>query len=334
MLRAVAPADPADPADPANPADPADPAVTVSLYGAGQVGAAAAALLTSRPGIEVLGLFDRDARSEALTSGATVVVIATTSFLREVAPDIRDAVDAGSNVITTAEEAAFPAAVNPRLANELARLAIERGVTILGAGLNPGFAFDALTLTAMGPAATVSSVRVARVVDLSGFSAAVLRRIGIGYTSDEFEAGTFAGTITGHIGFPQSMHVVAGRLGLTIERIERRIEPIIATGDYVGAQLAVSAGLTAGFEQRYAAVVDGSEWFVAEFLGHLDPASHGVAPRDEISIEGAASVHLVIDPGLHPQVAAPALVANSVRRVADAAPGWLTVGDLPPACPV
>jgi len=41
----------------------------------------------------------------------------------------------------------------------------------------------------------------------------------------------------------------------------------------------------------------------------------------------------VIEPGLNPQSGASAMIANSLRRVAAAPPGWLTVGDLPPATP-
>src|SRR5580765_2937420 len=131
----------------------------------------------------------------------------TTSFLAVIADDIRDAVESGSNVITTAEEAAQPWANDPAVADRLDALARARGVTILGAGLNPGFAFDALVLTVCGAAPEVESLRVSRVVDLSGFGRTVLRRIGVGHTPEEFEAGKRAGTVTGHIGFQQSMRV-------------------------------------------------------------------------------------------------------------------------------
>src|SRR5881227_608417 len=78
-------------------------AVTVALYGAGQVGHNVAAILGRRRGVEVLGPFGRDEREQALRSGAEVVVIATTSFLCDIADDVREAVRSGSNVITTAE---------------------------------------------------------------------------------------------------------------------------------------------------------------------------------------------------------------------------------------
>jgi hypothetical protein len=308
-------------------------ALTVSLYGAGQVGTNTAAVLRRRDGIEVLGPFGRDERERALRSGADVVVIATTSFLAEIADDVRDAVDAGSNVITTAEEAAQPWANDRAIADRLDTLARERGVTILGAGLNPGFAFDALVLTICGAAPEVESLRVERVVDLSGFGATVLRRIGVGHTLEEFEAGKRAGTVTGHIGFPQSMRVVAERLGVEIERIDAEIEPIVAERALAASSLTVPVGRTAGFRQHYVAAAAGRPWFEALFTGHVAPAEIGLEPKDAIHVEGPAPLHFAAIPGMNPQSGSAAVVANSIRRVVEARPGWVTVGELPPAVP-
>ena len=293
----------------------------VAVHGAGQAGRAVAGLLRRRAGVEVRGPFGRERREEALAGGADVVVIATTSFLDAIAPDVRWAVEAGSNVLTSAEEAAYPWAVDAACADELDALARARGVTILGAGLNPGFAFDALVLTALGAVAEVRALRVERVVDLSGFSAAVLRRIGVGHAPDAFAAGVASGAITGHIGFPQSMHVVAARLGVAIERIDREIAPVLA------------AGVTAGFEQRYVAVVAGAPWFEARFAGHIDPASRGWATRDTIHVDADPPLDLTLAPGIGAQSGSAAVLANSVARVAEARPGWLTVADLVPAAP-
>jgi len=306
----------------------------VAFYGAGQVSTNASEILRRRRGVEVLGPFGRDRRDEALRSGADVVVIATTSFLADVADDVRDAVEAGSNVITTAEEAAYPWANDAATADRLDAVARSRGVTILGAGLNPGFAFDALVLTACGVVAEVESLLVERVVDVSGFGETVLRRIGIAHSPDSFEAGRRTGAVTGHIGFPQSMQVVAGRLGVTIERIDRELEPIFADRGLAASSLVVNPGETAGFRQRYAAFADGRLWFEALFTAHVSPAEIGQEPRDAITVRGPyGGVNLAVTPGLNPQRGSAAVVANSVRRVVAAAPGWTTVGDLPPAVP-
>jgi 2,4-diaminopentanoate dehydrogenase C-terminal domain/alpha/beta hydrolase fold len=129
-------------------------------------------------------------------------------------------------VITTAEEAAYPWAIDAATADRLDALARSRGVTILGAGLNPGLAFDALVLTACSVVPEVDSLLVERVVDVSGFGETVLRRIGIAHSPESFEESRRTGAVTGHIGFPHSMRVVAGRLGVEIERIDRELELI------------------------------------------------------------------------------------------------------------
>ncbi len=293
----------------------------VAVYGAGQAGGAVAGLLRARPGVTVEGPFGRAERAAALGGGADVVVIATTSFLAEIAADVRMAVEAGSNVLTSAEEAAYPWATDAACADELDALARARGVTILGAGLNPGFSFDALVLTLAGATTGLRALRVSRVVDLSGFGTAVLRRIGVGHAEAAFAAGVASGAITGHIGFPQSMHVVAGALGVRIERVERELAPLVRDGT------------TAGFVQRYVAVADGREWFDARFTGHVDPAGEGLVTSDAIRLDADPPLGLEIPGGIGAQAGSAAVLANSVRRVVDAAPGWLTVAELPPARP-
>jgi 2,4-diaminopentanoate dehydrogenase len=304
--------------------------VRVAVYGAGQAGTAVAALLRERPGFEVLGPFGRAEREQAVSSGADVVVIATTSFLREIADDVRAAIEAGSNVLTTAEEAAYPWAAAAAIADEIDARARERGVTVLGAGLNPGLAFDALVLTVAGASPAVAALCVERVVDLSGFGSAVLRRIGVGHSPEAFAAGVASGEITGHIGFPQSMRLVAARLGVEIERIEREIAPIVAEREHVAAHLTVAAGESAGFEQRYVAIARGEPWFTALFTGHVDASR---PTRDAIHLAADPPIDVVISPGLNAQRGSAAVLANSVQRVAQAPPGWLTVADLPPAAP-
>jgi 2,4-diaminopentanoate dehydrogenase len=305
----------------------------VSLYGDGQVNRNVAAILRRRSGYDVLGPYDRGGRDRALRDGTDVVVIATTSFLTEIADDVRAALTSGSNVITTAEEAAFPWAVDASLAGEFDELARREGVTGLGCGLNPGLAFDALVLTAAGAAWEVERIRVQRSVDLSRFSSTILRRLGVGYEPAEFAAGVREGTIHGHIGFPQSMRIVAGAVGVELERIDRQIEPIYARHAHATADMSIPPGATAGFTQRYTGIVGGRGWYEAVFTGHVDPVANGTPPRDQIDVLGTTPLHLVVEPGFDPQTGSSAMIANSIRRLVAARPGWLTVAELPPAHP-
>lgn len=305
----------------------------VSLYGDGQVNRNVAAVLGRRSGYDVLGPYGRGDRDQALRGGADAVVVATTSFLAEIAGDLRAAITSGSNVITTAEEAAFPLAVDAELAGELDELARGHGVTGFGCGLNPGLAFDALVLTVAGAAWDIERIRVQRSVDLSRFSSTILRRLGVGYDAGEFAAGVEQGKIHGHIGFPQSMRIVAGAVGVELDRIDREIEPIYAERAHSSASMSIPRGATAGFRQRYTGIVGDQGWYEAVFTGHVDPVANGTPPRDEIHVQGATTLHFFVEPGFDPQTGSSAMIANSIRRLVDARPGWLSVAELPPAHP-
>jgi hypothetical protein len=185
-------------------------------------------------------------------------------------------------------------------------------------------------LTIAGAAAAVRALRVERVVDLSGFGPAVLRRIGVGHEPQDFADGVASGAITGHIGFPQSMRIAGAALGVAIERIERHIEAIVAEADIAAAHVVVPAGHTAGFHQRYVAIAGNRPWFTAVFTGHVDAAR---PTRDAIHLDADPPIDLELRPGLNAQSGSSAVLANSVARLIVAPPGWRTVADLPPAVP-
>lgn len=323
----------------------------VVLCGVGGVGRNVTRLLRARPGYRIaaacsrnpalagrdvgelaggspLGVAVSGGLETALREPADLLLVATTSFLREVAGDVRRGIERGLHVITTAEEAAFPWIVDAELAGRLDALARERGVSVIGVGLNPGFIFDALLLTATGIAWDVRAIRIRRVVDVSRFSAAIQRRLGIGFTAERFKAGVAAGSITGHVGFPQSFHLAARRLEVRIDRIESGFEPLMAGRPYAGANLQVEPGTTAGFVQRYRAVCGGRPWMSAEFVAHVDPPAAGYRPADSIRIDGYNALNLAIEPGCQPQLGTAAMIANVMPRLAEARPGYLTVADL------
>jgi 2,4-diaminopentanoate dehydrogenase len=330
--------------------------IRVTLLGVGRVGRDVARLISARPGFQVIAAHSRNAnfhgkdlgvhagtvpmgieidwdRGRALEVPSDIAVISTTSFLRDVADDIRAAVASRLNVICTAEEMLYPWIVDRALAEDLDRFARQHDVTILGAGANPGFIFDAFVLTATGAVWSVDFIRGRRIVDCSHFSATILRRLGFGYTKDEFGSGVAAGRIYGHIGFPQSISLLAAKLGVEIDTIEKHLDPIIAEKPYEMGNLKVVAGQTAGFIQRVIGSARGKPWYQAEFIGHANPGEAGFKVMDSFDIEGYPNLHFGIDPGCNPHFTAAAVVANSLRRVVESKPGLVTIADLHPAFP-
>lgn len=309
---------------------------SVVIYGAGQLGTSVAALLGANPTYEVRGPYGRAQRHEALTAGADVVIIATTTRLADVAADVEAAVEAGSNVLVSAEEAAFPFVVDAELANRLDALARKRGVTIAGSGVNPGLMFDSLVLTMLGAAPPGCTIHVRRNVDISKFGSTVLRRIGVGATETDFAAAVGRGEILGHAGFPQSMAIVADAMGVQIERIDKVLRPVISpVAIDIADRFRVEPGESAGVDQTYTAMVAGKPWFVSYFFGHVDLRSVKREPSDDIDLthKRRPFQSIKLRPGVGAQVGSSNMVANSIERVLAARPGWVTVAEMQPAYP-
>jgi len=309
---------------------------TIAIYGAGQLGTTVAQILAEVPQHTVLGVFGRNDRQTALTSGADVVIIATTTKFKDVASDVELAVQSGSHVLVSSEECAYPWAVDRALADSLDTLAKSKNVSISGTGVNPGLIFDSLVLTLLGAAPRGCTVAVRRTVSIAGFGATVLRRLGMGFTPEVFAERVKREEILGHAGFPQSMTVVADAMGLTIESIDKELLPLITEKEIdLPDRFVIAAGESAGVNQTYTAKVNGKTWFVSHFYGHVDLPSIGKSAVDEIelSLDGKVFQTITLKPGIGSQVGSKNMVANSIQRILAAPHGWVTVAHMEPAFP-
>jgi 4-hydroxy-tetrahydrodipicolinate reductase len=325
--------------------------IRVVLCGVGGVGRNMVRVSRERPGIAIVGAYSRDAahlgrdlgelaggdptglavssRAEALATPADVLLIATTSFLRDVEADIRSGIDAGLDVVCTAEEMASPWDMDPAVADSLDAAARSAGVTVIGAGANPGYIYEVVGLALTGAAWRVDRISVQRVVDLSGFSAGVQRRLGIGFDPSTFADKVRDHLVFGHIGFPHTIRTFARRLGVTVERIDETVEPILADHAITSTAVPVARGESAGLHQRTTGIVGGVPWFAAEFIGHVEPAAAGLEPKDSYEIDGLPNVRAAVSPGFNPQWTTAGALANILPLVVDARPGLISVTDLP-----
>lgn len=330
--------------------------VRVAVCGLGSIGKAATRLLAShRRGVDVVGAATLETTeigrplgevldlpepgprvvgslAELLESGPDVVLYCTGSFLADVADDILAVIAAGASLISPCEELAYPFRRDPVLAEKIDVAARQRGVTVLGAGVNPGFVFDALLAAASAVSWDVSGVHGRRVVDVAGFGENIHRRLGIGYTPDEFDAGHRNGTIAGHVGFPESIELVVERLGLRLdEPVREEFVPLVAQTPAPTRYGAVPAGVTEGFVQKATGIVAGVPFVVLELVLHLRPREGGYVPEDSFEIEGSHPVRLRISPGADAIPATSAQLVNSIPGVLRAPAGLKTVKDLPAA---
>lgn len=328
--------------------------IKVVQWGLGAMGGGMARLTLEKTGVELVGAIDKDPAKigkdlgEVLEIGrktgvlvssdpgavlrkgqVDVTIIATGSFTREVYPLIEQAAKAGSNVVCIAEQMAFPAAQEPELAAKIDRLAHENEVTIVGTGINPGFVLDTLIIALTGVCLDVKKIRAARINDLSPFGPTVMRTQGVGTTPDEFARGLKDGSIVGHIGFEESLHMIAAALGWKLDEIKQTREPIISKVYRETKYVKVQPGNVAGCRHIAHGYMNGQVVIELEHPQQVLPKLEGVDTGDYIWIEGQPAVNLAIRPEIPGGLGTIAMAVNVIPNVIAAAPGLVSMKDLP-----
>lgn len=260
---------------------------------------------------------------------ADVLLLATSSFVPEVLPQIKLAVENGLNVITIAEEMADPWASYPEKALQIDQLAKKHGVSVLGTGINPGFVLDTLIIALTGVCTEVKKIRGTRINDLSQFGTTVMRTQGVGTTPEEFQKGLENGTIVGHIGFNESVLLIAKALGWEIDRVEQTREPITTNVYRETPYIKVDPGNVAGCRHTARAYKNGEAVIELVHPQQIRPEAEGAETGDYIEITGTPNIALTIKPEIAGGTGTIAIAVNMIPKVINAAPGMLTMNDLP-----
>ncbi len=258
-----------------------------------------------------------------------VAIQATCSRLTDAADELAALLRHGVSVISIAEEMAYPASASAAIAAELEQLAVDHGAAVLGTGINPGFVLDLLVIALTGVCQDVESVTATRINDLSCYGPSVLAAQGVGLTPEAFRAGLDRGTVVGHLGFVQSVHMIAARLGWDVERIEQTREPIVAEVRRKTALVTVEPGQVAGCLHTAIAYCDGRAVITLTHPQQVRPQVEGVQTGDTLEIRGTPHVRLSGSPEIPGGVATCALAVNAIPTVLAAAPGLYTMADLP-----
>lgn len=327
-------------------------AVRVTILGLGAMGGGIANLLLKKDGLqivaagagrptkhgkdlgEVLGL-DRKVGvtvtsiKEAVKVPADIVIQATGSFTKELFSEIMMIVESGKNLLSIAEELAYPTAGTPDLAEKIDRAAKTHNITVLGTGINPGFILDTLILTLTGVCTDVQAIKAERINDLSPFGTTVMKTQGVGTTVEEFYAGIEKGTIVGHIGFKESASMIAQGLGWKLDEIKETREPIISSVERETPYVKVGKGMVAGCRHCCYGTKDGKTVITLVHPQQIHPHLEGVETGDYIHIEGTPSVNMAIKPEVPGGIGTIALAVNMIPHVLSAPAGLVTMKDLP-----
>ena len=174
--------------------------VKVILWGLGAMGGGIGKMITKKKGVDIVGAIDigdklgkslydvvpgmeRGDREDVIVGtaeevikpkAADIVVVCTDSFTSKVFDKLKLVMENKMNVITSAEEMAFPQAQEPELAKKLDEIAKANGVSVLGTGVNPGLIMDLLVILWTGACERVDHIVSRRVNSLSPFGPAVM----------------------------------------------------------------------------------------------------------------------------------------------------------------
>jgi 4-hydroxy-tetrahydrodipicolinate reductase len=328
--------------------------VRVLVLGTGQMGSGIARLVLDKQGLELVGVVAKRPERAGMNAGRAiglerdlnlrvsadlvgvidkatphVAIQATCSRLSEATREIELLLQRGVHVISIAEEMAYPAYRSPTIAEVIHRLAVANGVSVVGTGINPGFALDLLVILLTGVCADIRSITAERVNDLSPYGPTVLASQGVGLAPEAFYGGLDDGAVVGHYGFAESIHMIADALAWDIERIDEQRTPIVSSVRRTTPFVTVEAGMVAGCLHKAVAYRHGDPVFTLLHPQQVHPQLEGVKTGDRIEISGTPDVRLAGSPEIPGGTATCALAVNMIPRLLSAAPGLYSMADLP-----
>jgi len=325
------------------------PTIRVMHYGLGPIGAAIAKQVAQRQGFKIVGAVDIDPAKEGRDLGDVVglpkrlgvvvssdakkalkaakpdvVVLCTSSSIKKVMPQIEEILKRKTPIVSTTEELSYPGYTHIRQARQIHEWAKKAKVAVLGTGVNPGFAMDALPISLTAVCERVDRVVVNRVQDARIRRLPFQQKIGAGLTTEQFQKKVDDGSVR-HVGLTESIAMIADALGWTLDRITDDIQPKLASVTISSEFLAVDPGYVCGIIQ------DGVGYRKGEPVIRLHMEAYLGAPEsyDSVDIEGSPRLAMKIAGGIHGDVATASIVVNSIPHVLNGTPGLHTMRDLP-----
>jgi len=323
--------------------------IRVLHFGLGPIGAAIARQIAGRRGFTIVGAVDidpakagedlskvighpkrlgvrvqADAAQALRATKPDVVVHCTSSSLKAVLPQLAVIMKAKTPIVSTTEELSYPGYSNRRLAKEIDAMAKKARVAVLGTGVNPGFAMDALPIMMTAVCERVDRVTVNRIQDARIRRIPFQMKIGSGLTRAQFARKVEEGTVR-HVGLTESVSMIADAVGWKLDRITDDIKPKIAKQTVASEFLAVDPGYVCGIIQ------DGVGYRKNEPVIRLHMEAYLGAPEsyDSTEIEGVPNLSMKIAGGVHGDIATASIAVNSIPKVLAAPPGLHTMRTLP-----
>jgi 2,4-diaminopentanoate dehydrogenase len=323
--------------------------IRVIHFGLGPIGAGVVRQVAERKGLKIVGAVDIDPAKVGRDLGEVtglgrklkvsisdnpkkaikaakpdVAVLCTNSSLKKVMPQIEAILQMRVPIVSTTEELAYPTKGNMRYARAIHLMAKKYKVAVLGTGVNPGFAMDALPIMLTGVCERVESIRVDRVQDARIRRLPFQQKIGAGLTREQFQKKVDDASVR-HVGLAESISMIADALSWKLDRITDEIQPKIASEGVSSEFLAVAPGFVSGIVQDGVGYRDGK----AVITLHMEAYLGAPESFDAVEITGSPALKMKLAGGVHGDIATTSITVNSIPKILDVAPGLHTMRDMP-----
>jgi hypothetical protein len=322
--------------------------IRVMHVGLGPIGSAVARQIVARKGFQIVGAVDVDPQkagrdvADVIESGRTlrvkvtsdiaktiaacdpdIAVLCTSSSLKAVLPQFLEVLTHGVPIVTTTEEAAYPSKRNRTVAKRIDEAARRAKVAVLGTGVNPGFTMDALPIALSAVCERVDRIEVKRCQDARVRRLPFQQKIGAGLRLEEFARKVGDGSVR-HVGFTESIQMIADAMGWRLDRITDDVEAKIAKKPVTSEWLSVKTGQVCGIVQKGVGYVKDAPLVTLQLEAYLGaPESY-----ESVLIEGSPRIYSKIEGGIHGDIATASMTVNSIPAVLDAEPGLRTMRDM------
>ena len=249
---------------------------------------------------------------------ADVVFLCTGSFIPGIMPQLRECVESGFDVVSSCETLSYPEFRYPELGSEINQLAIENNVSVLGAGINPGFLLDFLPAVLSATSVEVRKIRAVRSADALKRRSSFQKKIGLGMEVQEVRK-KLGKELTGHVGYGESVCLIAEALNMQLDDVEEGQEVVVARDDSI-----VQSGRVLGLIGFGSGVRNGEEVIRVEFHAYA-----GAEEYEEITVEGDNPV-VWRSSGTRGDTGTANVMVNLARAVVDSRPGLIKISQLIP----
>jgi len=296
-------------------------------------------------GIEPLGVAATDDVEAVLALRPDCVSYTATADLRpgEAIEDMARLLAAGVNVVSSSVvPLVYPPHVAPEMRRPLEDACRAGGTSCFTSGIDPGFANDLLPLALVGTCEYVDSVRVMEIVNYNTYAQpqVLFDTMGFGQPLD----ATPLLLVPGVLGFAWGgvVRSIAAGLGVEVEELRESHERLPAPEDIDLGFGVVEEGTTAALRFEVEGLVDGRPVVVLEHVTRLDDALAPDWPQPvghsgyRVIVSGnpnyTLDLQMMGDDGDHNTaglVGTAGRIVNAIPAVCEAAPGLLSVHDLP-----